>query len=93
MRIARTVEKLGLAFVVGVLGTLVAAPVAAAQTPSAQQYFAPTREIEADVFGPGGGGRDELPVTGLEPAVLAVLAVVLIAVGLLLHRTLRRAAA
>lgn len=79
-------KRLRLAVGASLIGALVTAASAFAQTPAGRGYGGQGGNVQGEVGGEAGAAAGALPFTGMDLALMALAAVLLIATGLTMRR-------
>lgn len=79
-------SKLRLALGVSIIGGLLTAASAFGQTPAGRGYGGQGGNVQGEVGGEAGAAAGALPFTGMDLALMALAAVLLIAAGLTMRR-------
>ena len=79
-------NRLRLALGAGLIGVLVSAGSAFGQTPAGRGYGGQGGNVQGEVAGEAGAAAGALPFTGMDLALMALAAVLLIATGLTMRR-------
>lgn len=80
------IKRLWLAAGVSLVGVLVTAASALGQTPAGRGYGGQGGNVQGDVAGESGAAAGALPFTGMDLALMALAAALLIATGLTMRR-------